>query len=326
MQRRTIARAPTALAIAALFSACGGRQTTTRPVRAEDIVISDPEIPEGAYQEGGRSTEEIRATLRPRMERKELGALPKPKLEDFSDEDERVVGEATARSILARYPLVPVDTPLSKYVRTVGAILAESSSRRDIQFRFAIVESTAPNAFAAPFGYIFVTTALLDLVETEAELAFVLAHEIGHVEMRHGLEQVIEGWYEQEKRSFGAEATELTAGSRSRSTADVFEDLSAYSHRLSDMVIQAKGRDQETESDARGLELMTRVGYSARGALDFIARLAKVHGSRSEAADIFRSHPHLEERQALAVAALGRYGTDGAVLAERYRAMVGASR
>lgn len=304
-----------------LFASCRSRETTAPVQRPQDIVIHEPEIPPGSFTPGDLSPEAVEAELAGRRERKARGVLPPPRLEDFSDEDERKIGEATARSILARWPLVPVDKDVSQYVRMVGGILAEGSSRPDLRFHFAIVEADVPNAFAAPYGFVFVTTALLDLIENEAELAFVLAHEIGHVEKRHGLLQIIEGWHESEKRDMSNTALEMAAR-EGTVLSEEEKALLARSHELSDRVLQAKGRPQETEADLRGIELMARAGYSPQGALTFIQRLATHSGARSSQPDIFLTHPHLEDRYNFTRSALRGIGTDGQILAERYRRIV----
>jgi predicted Zn-dependent protease len=312
--------------LAASSAACGGRETTTetKSVRAQDIVIHNPEIPEGAVTHGkDDGTLGDPSRLRASMERKRAGVGPPPKLEDFSVDDEQLIGESTARAILGRYPLVPVDSQICQYVRTVGAILAESSTRRDITFYFAIVEAPGPNAFAAPYGYIFITTGLLDLVQNEAELAFVLGHEIAHVELRHGLEQITAGWYEQDKRSFDAISEQLSLEDGvGRSEGE--KELAEWSHRLSDLVIQAKGRPQETDADRRGVELLASVGYNPAAATTFIERMMGKLGARSGEVDLFRSHPHLEERLAAARSAIRVHGTSGELLAERFRSFVPA--
>lgn len=78
-------------------------------------------------------------------------------------------------------------TDLNKYVNGLGLRLAALSERPTINWTFAVLDSDAPNAFSAPGGYVFVTTGMLKAVENEAQLAGVLAHEIGHVTGKHAL-------------------------------------------------------------------------------------------------------------------------------------------
>ena len=80
------------------------------------------------------------------------------------------------------------DESLAAYVNSVGQRLAEHSPRSDMNFRFAVINDSAPNAFALPGGYITITRGLLAQLSNEAELAAVLGHEMGHVTARPGLQ------------------------------------------------------------------------------------------------------------------------------------------
>ena len=238
----------------------------------------------------------------------------------FSLEDERVIGEASARAILRRYPLVATDSPVSIYVRKVGAILAEHSRRRDISYVFGVLESSELNAFAVPYGYIFITTGLLAELEDEAELAFVLSHEIVHVEKKHGLEQIVNGRLDHMKRDARARA-EALAG-RPFEGLDVQREMDS----LSNLVVQGKGRPQEAESDRDGLRLMTRVGYDPRAAVNFLGRLVQLAGSRGARPAIFQSHDTPSERLVTAQGFVRGRRNGGERLAERYRDAVASLR
>ncbi len=98
-------------------------------------------------------------------------------------DDERAGGE-TAGQAEAAYGLVE-DTELNAYVEAIGRRLARSAPGYGFDYRFAIVDDTAPNAFALPGGYVYVSRGLLALTNSEEELAGVLGHEIAHVAMRH---------------------------------------------------------------------------------------------------------------------------------------------
>jgi predicted Zn-dependent protease len=101
--------------------------------------------------------------------------------EDLTEEEEFYLGRAVAAEILARYPLRAEDD-LSAYIRRVGRAVAAYSPRPETYqgYRFAILEDAQPNAFAAPGGFVFLTTGLLALVANEEQLAAVLAHEVAH--------------------------------------------------------------------------------------------------------------------------------------------------
>src|SRR5690606_11933024 len=79
------------------------------------------------------------------------------------------------------------DQALQDYVHAVGSKMALASERPDLPWQFRVVDDPTPNAFAAPGGFIYVTRGMLALMDSEAELASVLGHEIGHVTARHSV-------------------------------------------------------------------------------------------------------------------------------------------
>src|SRR5262245_19901899 len=102
----------------------------------------------------------------------------------MSAEDEQQIDVEATQEIEASVGVVS-DPALNRYVDGVGRTLATHSPRQDVAYTFQIVEMDEPNAFALPGGHIFVSRGLLLLANTEAELAHVLGHEIGHVAARH---------------------------------------------------------------------------------------------------------------------------------------------
>ena len=302
--------------------------TTTSPKGAEAI----PGAASGAAAPGGEApptaplaTPERKDTgslddLRKARDRMRDDARDAPLgVENFSEEDERKVGEATARSLLARVRTLPVTSPIAVYVRRVGAILVENSGRPGIPYRFIVVEAEEVNAFAAPYGYIFVTTGALRFAQNEAEIALILAHEIVHVEKKHGLAMIVRGYLDVSKRSARDRLNELSAPP----PADVKarrESMEKRMDALSDLILKGYGLPHEQEADRDGILLVAKTGYDPRAAAAILRRIA----SAAPAADdkqpvIFRSHPQPGERLAAVTAFAGSLAPGGAVLAERYR-------
>jgi hypothetical protein len=105
-------------------------------------------------------------------------------------EKEQEIGFGIAATVAGRYPLVQ-DTALQHYVNRVGHAVAMHSVRAgEVAFRFGVLDTDDVNAFAAPGGYVFITRGSLALMSSEAELAGVLAHEIGHVDQSHVLDEI----------------------------------------------------------------------------------------------------------------------------------------
>lgn len=101
---------------------------------------------------------------------------------------EQELGIRYNQDVQQRYPRYP-DAQLQAYVQQVGDRVARYSHRPDLVFIFTVIDSPDLNAFALPGGYIYVHRGLLAYLGSEAELAAVLAHEIGHVTARHGARQ-----------------------------------------------------------------------------------------------------------------------------------------
>ena len=105
-----------------------------------------------------------------------------------SAHQELALGQQAHRQILQEYTPY-ADTALQQYVDTVGQQLAAVSHRPELTYTFTVLDSTEINAFALPGGYVYITRGLLAYLNSEAELAAVLGHEIGHVTARHGVRQ-----------------------------------------------------------------------------------------------------------------------------------------
>ncbi|MBN1442721.1 MAG: M48 family metalloprotease [Planctomycetes bacterium] len=223
------------------------------------------------------------------------GGSPRLSEEMFTLVDEEAIGAAALRAVLGKYPLLSPTAPVSRYVRLVGALLAEESSRPEIQYRFIVLDAETINAFAAPDGYVFVTRGLLGFLENEAELAWVIAHEIAHIERRDGIVAIAEGMLDFWKKTAAARADQLATLEGLPSPPGV-QDLRREMDRLCDLAAAGRGRPQETESDLRALELASAVGYNPRAARSALERLSDLQGETAPDVLIFQSHPHTAER------------------------------
>lgn len=106
-----------------------------------------------------------------------------------SEKREQDIGDAMAAEVNAQLPLVH-DPVLNAYVTNLGRLIAKESSRPRLDYHFYIINSAGVNAFALPGGYVYVTRGLIARTKKGSELAAVLAHEIGHVAARHGVEKL----------------------------------------------------------------------------------------------------------------------------------------
>jgi predicted Zn-dependent protease len=270
-----------------------------------------PKTTSSVQQEIEEEMEKARQRLGSEAENRQLG------VDDFTEDQERIVGEATARSILSRFKKLSPDSAVSIYVRKVGAVLVESSSRPGIPYRFVVLETDEVNAFAAPYGFVFITTGALRFLKNEAELALILAHEVAHVELKHGLEAILRAQLDIQKRA-ARDRLDKLAKPLPEEQKKAQDELQSEMDRLSDIVLKAQGLPQEKEADRTGLLLVSRAGYDPAAAMAFFARCPQATSQVDDKPPILRSHPMVSERIEAANAIVARLPRGGAVLAERF--------
>ena len=152
------------------------------------------------------------------------------------------------------------DPELAEYINRLGQRLVAHSSMPDATFTFTVLDSPDINAFALPGGFIYVNRGLLAYLESEAELAGVLAHEIGHItENHHGRRRT-----QQLTSKVAAVGAYILTGS-----GDVYDAASMYGAEL----VSGFGRDMELEADSAGAEFMHRAGYDVDAMLSVIGVL-----------------------------------------------------
>ena len=170
---------------------------------------------------------------------------------DLSPAARRQVGRGMAERVLGATP--PVDNPeLQRYVNRVGLWVAAGSSRPDLDWTFVITDSAAVNAYAAPEGYVFVTLGLFLLLESEAELAVVLGHEIAHVTERDHLEAL------KANLALGVAQDLLRAEGVEGMDDATLDRLVTAGVRLYGIGLE---REDEFNADRIGIVLAARAGY-----------------------------------------------------------------
>ncbi len=221
----------------------------------------------------------------------------------ISTEKEVEIGRGIAATIAGRYP-ISHDAALTHYVNLVGLTVASVAPRPDINYHYAVLETPDVNAFAAPGGYIFITRGALRLIHNEAELAGVLAHETGHVNAKHVINQIRKSDTMREVKS----QIDIQGG--------VLDQLVGSG---SNMLFMGLSRGDEMEADSLGLEYASAAGYDPGGLAAFIARLSQ-HAGEGPLADFNATHPKPDERVERLNAIAQTEGLAGGVtLADRYR-------
>ncbi len=251
---------------------------------------------------------------------KDLGLIKKglktvQSLQPIGVEEEIAIGQAVAIEAFSRFGGEYKDDGLTTYVNLVGRTVAEVSDRPELTYRFAILNSSEQNAFAAPGGYIFVTIGLLKTLTNEAELAGVLAHEVAHVTQKHMLTTL-------QRSSILANVSEFSLSAMNK-------DPQLFSNVIdaaTDMLFE-KGLDKELEfeADAYGIEYAYRAGYHPNGLRDYLATL---QGQEGQAASrFFSTHPSTSVRLGKAKELAARYtgATKFPYLTERFRSRMSAA-
>lgn len=235
--------------------------------------------------------------------------------QEMDYQTERTIGETLSLESLQRFGTPVKNEPLQEYVTLVGSAVAATSKRSTIPYRFAVLDTPIYNAFAAPGGIIFISRAMLDLLENEAELAAVLAHEVGHVAERHAVRSI-------KRAQFFEGMGKLTAASMKGDKGKKFESM------IGDIqnVLFDKGLDKEMEfeADRAAVETTLRTGYDPAGMLSVLKKLKRVEARNTTKGSWFSTHPPLDERIARLEAQLASLGgkKSGVTARERFAASV----
>jgi predicted Zn-dependent protease len=212
---------------------------------------------------------------------------------DTSPEEEARIGKQIAGNLLGAVPLVR-DDKLQRYVNQVGEWVALQSGRKDVTWRFGVLDTEDINAFAAPGGYIFLTKGLYRRLNNEAELAGVLAHEIAHVTKKHHLKVL--------KQSSLIGALGQAASSKAKDSDPVVQNLIGNGAE-----IMARGLDKnaEFEADRVGIVFAARAGYDPWGLPTTLQDMASLPAKDSRTSLLYKTHPHPADRLAALGEAVG---------------------
>jgi beta-barrel assembly-enhancing protease len=206
-------------------------------------------------------------------------------------EQEIALGKQAAPEMAKEFGGLSQDQALQARVSDMGNAIVKASdaSKSPYQFEFHVLaDQQTVNAFALPGGQIFVTEAILKLMQTDGELAGVLAHEIFHVVGRHSAEQVAR-----------AQLADGLTGAAVMATYDPNNPASTGSAQvaqlISQMVGMRYGREDELESDNLGVKYMAQGGYDPRAMISVMQKLEQANNGQ-EPPEFFSTHPSPERR------------------------------
>lgn len=239
------------------------------------------------------------------------------------DEPTEIAEGAKAHKQVIQDEGVYDNAKLQAYVNAVGQKLAAESHRAHLQWTFTVLDSPEINAFALPGGYVYVTRGIMAYLDSEAELAGVIGHEIGHVTARHGAQRATR----QQNAGLGVlAATILGAVLESQGLRGATDIAGQVSQTAAAGYIASYSREQESQADRLGAEYLSRTQYDPRNMIDVIALLKNQEQLAAETAraegrpvpaggNWLASHPSNEQRlaeiRANATLYQGRYVDDG---------------
>ncbi|CAH0348164.1 Beta-barrel assembly-enhancing protease [Aquabacterium sp. CECT 9606] len=184
----------------------------------------------------------------------------------MDEKSEIAEGEKGHQQVLKEYGVY--DNPkVQAYVNALGQRLAQQSHRNTITWHFTVLDSPEINAFALPGGYVYVTRGIMAYMDSEAHLAGVIGHEIGHVTARHGAQRATR----QQTAGFGVLAASLLgAVLESQGMGGAGQLASQLSQNVAAGYIASYSRDQETQADQLGAEYLARNHYNPQNMVDVI--------------------------------------------------------
>lgn len=232
----------------------------------------------------------------------------------MDEQAEIAEGKKAHAQVLQEYGVVP-DTRLQAYVSELGLRLAEQSHRPNLPWTFTVLDSPEINAFALPGGYVYVTRGILVYLESEADLAGVIGHEIGHVTARHGAQRATR----QQTAGIGVlAASVLGAVAEAYGFGGAGDLATQASQAAAAGYIASYSRDQELQADRLGAEYLARNRYDPKNMVDvievlqrqeqFAADAARAEGKQPrQGGDWLASHPSNDQRLAQIRETAARY-------------------
>jgi len=214
-------------------------------------------------------------------------------LEDFTPEQEYYIGRSVGAIVLGKYQAL-ADTKVNSYLNVLGQTLAQASDMPELYggYHFLVLNSDDINAFATPGGHIFITRGLIRCCRTEDALAAVVAHEIGHIQLRHGMRAIEKG------RMTEALTILAQEGAKSFGSQEVAQLTQAFGGVISDitntMINNGYSRSYEYQADAAVVSILQRTGYNPGALAEMLGVMAKQ--IKPGGTDFAKTHPLPQNR------------------------------
>ncbi len=197
---------------------------------------------------------------------------------------EVLIGKNVANQVERKYKLLR-DPVIRRYVSYVGQKIASVCDRHDVKYTYKVIDSDDLNAFSLPGGFVYIYRGLLEKLDNEAELAFVLGHETGHVVGRHAIKNL--------QIAYGANILLSLAFKESSPTPLETEVIKlVYA-----MAMNGYSRKEEFEADAMGAYYVGKAGWNPVASIEVIKKLDKLMKFKpSGVSELFMDHPTNRKR------------------------------
>ncbi len=208
----------------------------------------------------------------------------------LSPQQEIIIGQRSAPQMAQQHGNLYPDRTLQTYIDEVGNRVVQQSAASNAPYPFEFHLLRDPqtiNAFALPGGQVFITAALLSRLNSEAQLAGVLGHEVGHVVARHGAEHLA-------KQQLGAAIVNAVGIAASDDPRNA-RQAAVLAQAVNQMVNLKYGREDELESDRLGFQFMTEAGYNPKGIVELMKILNSARGASGQP-EFLSTHPNPANR------------------------------
>jgi predicted Zn-dependent protease len=205
---------------------------------------------------------------------------------DIDEPQEIVLGDGIAANLLGAAPLLD-NAAVQRYVNRIGRWLASQSERPDLPWLFGVLDDSDVNAFSTPGGNVFITKGLLAQMNSEAELAGVLAHEIAHVVRRHHVLAIKKGAQAELLTDLANDAIRQKGGD---------PKLAKLVSAGTEVYARGLDKNDEYEADRMGVVIAARGGYDPYGLPAVLQTLQALNPADSSLALMFKTHPALADR------------------------------
>lgn len=196
-------------------------------------------------------------------------------LEEFTPEQEYYIGRAVGAAVLSKYDVLD-DYEATIYINKIGLALTFNCDKPQTYggYFFLILDSDEINAFAAPSGHIFISKGMLNLTKNEDDIAAILAHEISHVVLGHGISAIKSSRRTNFFTTVGTSALKELGSTEVSQLTTIFED--SISDMTSTLINSGYSRTSEKDADKNTIKILKNTGYDPHSLIRVLNRMEKV--------------------------------------------------